>query len=158
MSTTDPEAVARLLDTVESALGWQFDPEEFDDRLRAQKFVYIAEGFGADVPYDYGIHLHGPYSPDLADDYYSDAFADHRGSAATPEEFDVDGFTRLVEGRSTEWLEWAATIKAVHERNTSEPTGMKHPEVVRRVTELKDVSRDTVKSVYDELLTAGVVG
>ena len=45
----------------------------FEDRLRLQKYVYIMERLGLDLGYSFSGYLRGPYSPDLADDYYSKA-------------------------------------------------------------------------------------
>jgi hypothetical protein len=37
-----------------------------------QKYVLLAEDFGFEHGYRYGMHLRGPYSPPLAQDYYTD--------------------------------------------------------------------------------------
>lgn len=41
-----------------------------NDRIRVQKGIYLAQAAGADLGYDYNWYLHGPYSPELANDYY----------------------------------------------------------------------------------------
>lgn len=41
-----------------------------DDRKRVQKAIYLAQAAGADLSYDYNWYKHGPYSPELANDYY----------------------------------------------------------------------------------------
>ncbi|MEM3292996.1 MAG: hypothetical protein QXO81_01345 [Metallosphaera sp.] len=45
----------------------------FDDRLRLQKYVFIMEKLGLNLGYSFNEYLRGPYSPDLAMDYYSNA-------------------------------------------------------------------------------------
>ena len=41
-----------------------------NDRIRVQKAIYLAQAAGANLGYDYNWYVHGPYSPDLANDYY----------------------------------------------------------------------------------------
>lgn len=41
-----------------------------NDRKRVQKAIYLAQAAGADLSYDYNWYLRGPYSPELANDYY----------------------------------------------------------------------------------------
>lgn len=40
------------------------------DRKRVQKAIYLGQAAGADLGYDYNWYIHGPYSPELANDYY----------------------------------------------------------------------------------------
>lgn len=41
-----------------------------NDRKRVQKAIYLGQAAGADLGYDYNWYVHGPYSPELANDYY----------------------------------------------------------------------------------------
>ena len=43
----------------------------FDDRLSAQKAVYLAQAAGADLGYFYRWYLRGPYCPAVADDLFA---------------------------------------------------------------------------------------
>ncbi len=45
--------------------------EHFNNRLKIQKYVYLVKYYGLDMNYDYNTYLHGPYSQQLAWDYYS---------------------------------------------------------------------------------------
>ena len=87
--------------------------EHFENRLKLQKYVFLARSFGLDIGYQYSMYLHGPYSPKLAEDYYS--LGDNRelyGSLpdTLPHEFDHRRFMDLVNGKDSAWLEVAATI------------------------------------------------
>jgi uncharacterized protein YwgA len=43
----------------------------FATRSRLQKFAYLAQDkFGSGSKYNFSIYKHGPYSPDLTNDYY----------------------------------------------------------------------------------------
>ena len=156
MTTHRVESLTVLLSTIEEALDWEFDREEFEDRLRMQKYVLFSDAFGVDTPYSYGIHLHGPYSPTLAEDYYDEDFDRLRTEAPATADLDVDGFRELLRGRSTDWLEYAATIKRLHERVDENAFG-KYDEVIERTCDLKDISVERADEIYDELLRRGVV-
>lgn len=43
----------------------------FDDRLKAQKFVYLAQENGASFSFAFGWYAHGPYSPSLTRSLFS---------------------------------------------------------------------------------------
>jgi len=51
--------------------GFTFDINRFDHRIKLQKYVFISKFLGWRNEYDYNIYIRGPYSPDLASDYYS---------------------------------------------------------------------------------------
>jgi len=42
-----------------------FDIDQFDDRLRLQKIVFLARKLGHDLGYSYNWYARGPYSPSL---------------------------------------------------------------------------------------------
>lgn len=46
------------------------DISSLDDRKRVQKAVYLAQKAGADLGYQYGWYLMGPYCPELTQDYF----------------------------------------------------------------------------------------
>lgn len=53
-----------------TTLGVPPDINTIDDRKRVQKAVYLAQAAGANLHYRYNWYVRGPYSPDLAKDYY----------------------------------------------------------------------------------------
>ena len=53
---------------LEENLGYKFDPDDLDSRLRLQKYVFIAKFFGLDMGYKFDKYIHGPWSRNLADD------------------------------------------------------------------------------------------
>jgi uncharacterized protein YwgA len=44
--------------------------DEFQDRLKMQKIVYILQKMGVKSGFSFGLHVRGPYSPDLTEDIY----------------------------------------------------------------------------------------
>jgi len=59
-----------FLKVIEKKTGHKFNIEKLEDRLLIQKIVYIARFFGIDLGYHFDRYLRGPYSTELADDYY----------------------------------------------------------------------------------------
>ncbi len=92
------------------------DPEDFKSKvesnlnfkIRIQKFVFLAKYFGWNNSYSYNLYRHGPYSPVLTEDYYSNDLFDY-----TPLEIsdlDFNSLKSFIRGKSIEYLESATTI------------------------------------------------
>jgi uncharacterized protein YwgA len=62
--------ILKVLNSYLSVLGVPPDIDTVEDRKRVQKAVYLAQAAGANLGYDYNWYVKGPYSPDLANDYY----------------------------------------------------------------------------------------
>ena len=94
------------------------DTEEgMDRRIRLQKIVYFSNLLGIDFNYNYSMSLHGPYSPQLTNDYYSLSEDDIRDA---PSYKDINEKYPKIEElfkRETIWLETAATIISVKKVN-----------------------------------------
>lgn len=60
----------RLLSAVSKAVGRDLNVSEFEDRLTLQKGCYILNSWGFGPMYKFSLYIRGPYSSDLADDYY----------------------------------------------------------------------------------------
>lgn len=91
-----------------------FNKDFFVHRLKLQKYIFIARKFGFDTSYDYSLYVHGPYSSDLADEYYAITNFD----CAKTIELD-SSFIKLVKNKSKDWLEFAATIIMIKDRYES---------------------------------------
>lgn len=42
-----------------------FDIQEFDDRLKLQKYFYLIQAHGINLGYVFSLYLRGPYCPEL---------------------------------------------------------------------------------------------
>jgi len=71
MERTRLNNLITFLKALENTIRYEFNISTFEDRLRLQKIVYIAKHFGIDLGYSYNLYLRGPYSPELARDYYT---------------------------------------------------------------------------------------
>jgi len=98
-----------------------FNIDNFNHRLKLQKYVFIARKFGLDLGYKYNLYLRGPYSPLLAEDYYA-----IKEGEVTPKSIELDGrFVELIKNKSARWLELASTIIMIRDRyRISDPEGI----------------------------------
>lgn len=146
-----------FLDAIEPQLDWQFDVETFEDRFRLQKYVLLAEDFGFEHEYRYGMHLRGPYSPSLAEDYYSD-ITDKPPDSSALVNFDAEAFADLVHKKDIRWLEFAATFREFFRQ--TRPCQPKHDRIqtaINRTVNEKQADHDEVQIIVDQLERAGVI-
>jgi len=62
----------RILSRVFSQLGFpKIDMNNFQDRLKFQKLVYLMQNFGLPLGYGYSWYVRGPYSPELTKTLFS---------------------------------------------------------------------------------------
>lgn len=145
------ERIAGLRDFLSDELGWEFDLNRLDHRIRMQKYVFLAKELGLDVEFDYNMYLHGPYSPALAETYY-EGLADVRASEEALDGLDTRRFLRAVEDRSTWWLELASTLVSLSNRYSryGAPDEVER-KAIARASELKDTDAPTLRPIWDEL-------
>jgi uncharacterized protein YwgA len=124
------------------------DSEEgFVNRLRLQKLVFIAqESFGLNFGFTYSIYRYGPYSPQLANYYFSGDFGFAPLWYTLPDSFDQTRFLSLVSGKDEPWLEIAATLIDSKKFYSSKEEIL---EAVNRIKPKYDC--ESIKSIYDEL-------
>ena len=87
-----------------------FSKLNFNTRLKIQKYVYISKSFGREWRYDYNMYIHGPYSRDLAEDYFKLHENPEPVTSNMPESFMEKEFTNLVYGKRGKWLNVATTL------------------------------------------------
>ena len=104
-----------FLNSMKDELGFE-DPEDFKSKvesnlnfkIRIQKFVFLAKYYGWNNTYSYNLYRHGPYSPVLTDDYYSNDLFEY-----TPLEIhdlDFNSLKNFIMDKSIDYLESATTI------------------------------------------------
>ncbi len=126
--------------------------ERFEDRLKLQKYVYLADHYGLNSGYDFSMYIHGPYSPKLAEDYYKQLDVE----TALPPEFRSQDFIKLVAGKDADWLEIAATIVSIYEYNQEK--GVSRSDITKIVSEIKPwAAKDYINKVIDELIKAKLI-
>jgi uncharacterized protein YwgA len=144
--------LAAFVSFLKKELGCEFDLHgNFDDRLRLQKYVFLADRYGLKSGYEFSMYVRGPYSPRLAEDYYKPLEVE----TSLPIDFRSQDFIKLVAGKDPKWLEIAATAISVYEYNKEK--GINREEITEIVTEIKPWAKDCIKEVLDELVEANLI-
>jgi len=121
--------------------------ENFLSRLRVQKASYLLRYLGVHpfTKYDFSLYIHGPYSTELAREYYSE-----KSEEATVPEIDNDTLELLkwFMDHNDRWLEIATSILMIREQYTK----IKDREVLSILKLSKPwLSEDEFREVYREL-------
>lgn len=147
-------SVAWLARRLGIRLGDLTEPSGFEERLRIQKAVFLLKLLGVRpyTRYRFSLHIYGPYSPDLAQDYYS-------ASEVAPRPVELgEGRLELVKwfvDHSAEWLEVASTILAILEADP----GLRGRELFRLLQVSKPwVDWELFNRVVGELKDKGLLG
>ena len=129
---------------------FKFRVNIFNNRLKLQKYVFLARKYGFNLGYSYNLYIHGPYSPQLADDYYA-----LEESAIEPEKITLDeGFIKLIRKKSEWWLELASTVVTVSERYRD----MRDEMMIKLVRNSKPfASKSEVEEVISKLRKANAI-
>ena len=101
--------MARIVNSLRRKAGFDFKVNYFNNRLKLQKYVFLLRRYGIDLGYSYNYYIRGPYSPELADDYYN--LPDVEGEVELPEDF-----LKLIRNKSERWLELASSLVMVFEK------------------------------------------
>ena len=120
---------------------------DFNFRLKVQKFVYIAKYFGWNHSYKYSLYIRGPYSSALADEYYNEEILMY--SPLEIDGFDSDSFNEFVEGKSIHYLESASTILyyMVSEKNFTRDDAINKLHVIKSY-----IDSEIVCNAYDDII------
>jgi uncharacterized protein YwgA len=128
--------------------------ENFDNRLKLQKYVFLAKRYGLDLGYNHSMYLRGPYSSRLTDDYYELAKSNvvNTFNGSFPTGFDERGFFNLVNNKDLEWLEAAATLLSLRESFNDKTC------LLERTKNMKDhISGEKIELTLIELEKHGLI-
>jgi uncharacterized protein YwgA len=117
----DWEKVKRVFDEID----FNFDVTEFEDRLIAQKIICLLDLKGVDIKYQFNFYIRGPYSPNLAADYYSNRLVRYEhgdSNILSDEETEIIHQVDQIFGKSPSLLEIGATYGFVLQKMDVSPT------------------------------------
>jgi hypothetical protein len=114
----DLRLLAGILNRLTDSTGKRFDALEFWARFRIQKSIYLLQAMGYPGPahYRFSLYLRGPYSPELAKDYYAlEEWDRARRKGVPPAHIPQDKLTILKEalGRGEYFLEALVTLHSI---------------------------------------------
>ena len=119
--------------------------EHFNNRLKLQKYVFLAKYYGLDMKYDFNMYLHGPYSQALATDYY--ALAKKPQILVKPTNTIIsDKFFETVTHKDIDWLEAASTLLSLNKTFRDRQSLLD-----RTITMKEHISSEKIKSVLADL-------
>ena len=112
------EGLKAFVQFLENHCGFTFNVNRFNHRIMLQKYVFIAKSLGWPNDYAYNLYIRGPYSPDLAKDYYNLDGCPTVDEDKTPiRSLDKERFARAISGKNVEWLEVGTTMLSVYHNN-----------------------------------------
>jgi hypothetical protein len=124
----------KLMMEIENETHLNFTGDDFNSRLRIQKTVYLLKVLGVKPysEYDFGYYVRGPYSPDLARDYYSDSEDRLHDPCPTVPRREMDIVIQAA-NKGNNFLEAVATLHIAWATNP----GISGAETISMVRELK---------------------
>lgn len=140
--------------------GYEFSMDEFDDRMRLQKTVYLLQAFGINRGYQFGWYLRGPYCSLAAMDgfdlrgVYSE-IPDGRTVFTTQKANEAfDRFCSFVRDKNTAYLEIAASIHHLRQSGT----GGSDDRIKRTVGQKRpEFTQGQVEQVWRDMSGAGLI-
>lgn len=135
----------KLLAAVSKAVGHGLNVNDFDDRLTMQKGCYILNSWGFGPMYRFSLYIRGPYSSELADDYYS--LGNDVGEITDVPDEAVERLSEIF-GKGLGYAEAYATVLLV--KNNS--PGASYDSIHRRALELKPYLSNEVEEACASLL------
>ena len=133
------EKLSRIVNSLRK-VGFDFKVNYFNNRLKLQKYVFLLRRYGIDLGYSYNYYIRGPYSPELANDYYNLPKVD--GEIKLPEDF-----LKLIKNKSERWLELASSLVMVFEKYPR----ISEDEAIRIVAGSKLENPDKLRKILAEL-------
>ena len=140
---------------LKESIGFCFDINKFEDRIKLQKYVFIGKFFGLKHDYKYNMYIRGPYSSDLANDYYE--LGKLENDHYSPDLYlNIEDFSSLVKDKGVEWLESATTMLSLFSNYKSnyksELNSTDFEKLMNDVGEIKHlISKNLIKQVCGEL-------
>ena len=104
---------SNLIVAISKALGRNLNKRKFDDRLMMQKGCYILNRWGYGPEYRYSLYIRGPYSSELADDYYE---LKNVGNTTDVPEEKINELSAIMK-KGVDYTEAYATVMLVKENN-----------------------------------------
>ncbi|MGB9762639.1 MAG: hypothetical protein ACPLW7_01275 [Minisyncoccia bacterium] len=89
----------------------------FDIRLKIQKIVYLLKYITKEFNYDFSLYLRGPYSPELAKDYFSITDENIYGNPKQVLSNNSINIVNDLKSKDNIWLEVASTIILMYSYN-----------------------------------------
>lgn len=118
----------------------------FDFRIKVQKFVFIAKFFGWNHSYSFNMHFRCPYSKVLENDYYNMNLFSFEPSNIIS--FDLSSFKNIIQDKSIYYLESFSSILYYKNENSS----LSINDVIHKLNKSKPyIPTEIVRNACDDL-------
>ena len=156
---TELGELSSFLEFLRNDMGFEFDVTRFGHRFRLQKFVFFAKSFGWDNDYHYSVYVRGPYSSELADQYYHMTRTSEQIPSTPLSSFNREQFAAFLRDKDDQWLEAAATVLSMVQSYKVYYTGVSlKTNVLERVIDLKDnIDPQVNANSYNDLASIGII-
>ena len=124
----------------------------FDKRLRLQKAVFLIKHKTKDFPYPFSLYIRGPYSKELARDYYGITDNSYTDDEKTLTD-EARKMAEVISDKDNLWLEIASTIVMFSETHGEEKAVERTKEFKEDVLLANNKTTDYVNSVYEDIKT-----
>jgi uncharacterized protein YwgA len=128
----------------------------FDNRLRIQKIVFLIEKKTKEFQYPYSLYLRGPYSKELAKEYYS-LNTDSYSESDEPMSEESKKLANILSEKDNTWLEIASTIVMFSESYNTDKAVARTKEFKVDVLRSENKAADYVDSVYEDIKRLGML-
>ena len=136
---------SNLIVAVSEALGRRLDKRKFMDRLIMQKGCYILNSWGFGPFYKYRLYIRGPYSSELADDYYE--IKRLNNSTDIPVDA-IDELSKIL-SKGVDYTEAYATVLLVKRNNPDRSNA----DILKKSMEIKPHLKNEVREACSSILT-----
>lgn len=111
-----------VADVLKSLDGKEVTVDEFDDRLKNQKIMYLLQEFDLDFGYTYNWYLYGPYCKEVTKDTYGHPVEPAASPLSNTEKDRIAEFGRIFKSNLSdpEWLEVAASLIYLRKKKYSQ--------------------------------------
>lgn len=101
-----------VADVLKSLDGREVLVDEFDDRLKNQKIIYLLQEYGLDLGYTYNWYLYGPYCKEVTKDAYGHSVEPKAILLSDLDKKKIKKFKQIFEPNLNDpkWLEVAASL------------------------------------------------
>ena len=133
---------------------YEFTMQDFDDRLRLQKLIYLLQASGVYLGYDFSWYLRGPYCSQLAHNGFAlrKVYGDIPDDIRLKNECDRKNFAKFqkfVDGKDIDGLEIAASL---HYQKTVRGKNVTDEDILKKVTEKRpNFTEQKVRDIWGEM-------
>ena len=129
--------------------------DKFELRLKIQKLIFFLKKIDKDLDYPYSMYIHGPYSPQLADDYFSITDDEINNVENNLDENEIK-MVEYLNNKDPLWLEIASTLKFLIDMNYNDEEAINKVIVLKNdILNANNKDSQYIKQILQEIKEIG---